>query len=105
MLTGAYGRKFAAPKADGTGHGWSGGYDLTIANALMWSSMVYQSILVAGEAHYDFWTLVSGGIGCDPLDDASCVTTPNADGWKVSEGFGEGSIGTNDLTGRRDLLR
>ena len=54
----------------------------------MWSGMVYQSILVAGEAHYDFWTLVSGGIGCDPLDDASCVTTPNADGWTVSEGLG-----------------
>ncbi|KAL1685666.1 glycoside hydrolase family 5 protein [Schizophyllum commune] len=68
-------------EADGTGRGWSGGYDPTIANALMWSGMVYQSILVAGEAHYDFWTLVSGGIGCDPLDDASCVTTPNADGW------------------------
>ena len=59
----------------------------------MWSGMVYQSILVAGEAHYDFWTLVSGGIGCDPLDDASCVTTPNADGWTVSEGLGEGSVG------------
>ena len=70
-------------EADGTGRGWSGGYDPTIANALMWSGMVYQSILVAGEAHYDFWTLVSGGIGCDPLDDASCVTTPNADGWTV----------------------
>lgn len=71
----------------------------------MWSGMVYQSILVAGEAHYDFWTLVSGGIGCDPLDDASCVTTSNADGWTVSEGLGQGSVGANALTGRRDLLR
>ena len=71
----------------------------------MWSGMVYQSILVAGEAHYDFWTLVSGGIGCDPLDDASCVTTPNADGWTVSEGLAEGSVDANAMTGRRDLLR
>lgn len=68
-------------EADGTGRGWSGGYDPTIANALMWSGMVYQSILVAGEAHYDFWTLVSNGIGCDPLDDPTCTTTANADGW------------------------
>ena len=30
------------------------------SRTLMWSGMVYQSILVAGEARYDFWTLVSG---------------------------------------------
>ena len=35
-------------EADGTGRGWSGGYDPTIANALMRSGMVYQSIIVAG---------------------------------------------------------
>ncbi|TRM55884.1 glycoside hydrolase superfamily [Schizophyllum amplum] len=66
-------------EANGNGRGWSGGYDPTIANALMWSGMVYQCILVAGEAHYDFWTLVSNGIGCDPLDDPTCTTTANAD--------------------------
>ncbi|KAL1745747.1 glycoside hydrolase family 5 protein [Schizophyllum fasciatum] len=67
--------------ADGSGRGWSGGYDPTIANALMWSGMVYQSILVAGEPHYDFWTLVSNGIGCDPQSDSSCPYKTNSNGW------------------------
>ena len=91
MLTGAYGRRFAAPLANQTVPATAGREATTLrSQTLMWSGMVYQSILVAGEAHYDFWTLVSGGIGCDPLDDASCVTTPNADGWTVSEGFWRG---------------
>ncbi|KAI4518101.1 hypothetical protein K525DRAFT_250757 [Schizophyllum commune Loenen D] len=86
--------KFAAPSAKQTVPA-AAGREATIprSRTLMWSGMVYQSILVAGEAHYDHWTLVSGGIWCDPLDDASCVTTPNADGWTMSEGLGEGSDG------------
>ncbi|KAJ7076441.1 glycoside hydrolase family 5 protein [Mycena epipterygia] len=68
-------------EANGTGRGWSGGYDPTIANALMFSGMMFQSFVLGGEPHYDFWTLVSNGIGCSPLDDPTCTTTPNPDGW------------------------
>ncbi|KAF9494160.1 glycoside hydrolase family 5 protein [Pleurotus eryngii] len=39
--------------ADGSGRGWSQGYDPTIKNALMFSGMVFQSFLVANEPHYD----------------------------------------------------
>ncbi|CAK5271752.1 unnamed protein product [Mycena citricolor] len=67
--------------SNGTGKGWSGGYDPTIQNALMFSGMVFQSFVFAGEPHYDFWTLVSGGMGCQPLNNATCVNTPNPDGW------------------------
>ncbi|KAJ8697142.1 hypothetical protein PTI98_006944 [Pleurotus ostreatus] len=67
--------------ADGSGRGWSQGYDPTIKNALMFSGMVFQSFLVANEPHYDFWTLVSNGIGCSPLNNPSCVNNPNSAGW------------------------
>ncbi|KIY71177.1 glycoside hydrolase family 30 protein [Cylindrobasidium torrendii FP15055 ss-10] len=67
--------------ADGTGRGWSGGYDPTIVGGLMWVGMAFQSFNVANEAHYDFWTLVSNGLGCDPLNNPSCATTTNTNGW------------------------
>ncbi|ESK95331.1 glycoside hydrolase family 5 protein [Moniliophthora roreri MCA 2997] len=67
--------------ADGSGRGWSGGYDPTIKNALMFSGLVFQSLVVAGESHYDFWTLVSNGIGCSPLNNPSCIANPNSNGW------------------------
>ncbi|KAE9402780.1 glycoside hydrolase [Gymnopus androsaceus JB14] len=38
---------------DGSGKGYSGGFDPTIDNALIF--------VIGGEAHYDFWTLVSLG--------------------------------------------
>ncbi|KAJ6518249.1 glycoside hydrolase [Mycena vitilis] len=67
--------------ANGAGRGWSGGYDPTIGNALMFAGLVFQSFVLAGEPHYDFWTLVSNGIGCSPLTSPTCATTPNANGW------------------------
>ncbi|KAK1227291.1 hypothetical protein PQX77_009708 [Marasmius sp. AFHP31] len=67
--------------ADGSGRGWSQGYDPTINNALMFSGLVFQSFVVAQEPHYDFWTLVSGGIGCAPQNNATCVSNPNTNGW------------------------
>ncbi|KAF5352040.1 hypothetical protein D9758_009436 [Tetrapyrgos nigripes] len=68
-------------QADGTGKGYSQGYDPTITNALLFSGLVFQSLVVAGEPHYDFWTLVSNGIGCDPSTDPSCATRTNGNGW------------------------
>ncbi|KAF8058694.1 glycoside hydrolase [Lyophyllum atratum] len=66
---------------DGSGKGWSQGYDPTIKNALMFAGMVFQSLVLANEPHYDFWTLVSNGLGCSPLNNPSCATTANANGW------------------------
>ncbi|KAL1665124.1 glycoside hydrolase family 5 protein [Schizophyllum commune] len=81
--------------ADGSGRGWSGGYDPTIANALMWSGMLYQSILVGGEPHYDFWTLVSNGIGCNPRSDSSCPYRTNSDGWTDGLIYYDGNYASN----------
>ncbi|KAJ7722061.1 glycoside hydrolase [Mycena maculata] len=82
-------------EADGTGRGWSGGFDPTITNALMFSGLVFQSFVVAGEPHYDFWTLVSNGIGCSPLDNATCATTPNPDGWTDGVIYYDADYATN----------
>ncbi|KAJ3796005.1 glycoside hydrolase [Lentinula aff. detonsa] len=65
----------------GTGRGYSQGFDPTINNALMFAGLVFQSFVIGGEAHYDFWTLVSNEIGCEPLSSSSCATTPNSNGW------------------------
>ncbi|KAJ7647920.1 glycoside hydrolase [Roridomyces roridus] len=82
-------------EANGTGRGWSGGYDPTITNALMFSGMVFQSFVLAGEPRYDFWTLVSNGIGCAPLDDPTCATSANPDGWNDGLIFYDSDYATN----------
>ncbi|KAJ6631336.1 glycoside hydrolase [Mycena sp. CBHHK59/15] len=82
-------------EANGTGRGWSGGYDPTITNALMFTSMMFQSFVVGGEPHYDFWTLVSNGIGCSPLNNKTCVTTPNPDGWTDGVIYYDADYATN----------
>ncbi|PFH52203.1 glycoside hydrolase family 30 protein [Amanita thiersii Skay4041] len=81
--------------ADGTGKGWSGGYDPTIKNALMFSSLVFQSFILAGEPHYDFWTLVSNQLGCSPLSNPSCPTAPNSNGWTDGLIYYDPSYATN----------
>ncbi|KAJ4471522.1 glycoside hydrolase [Lentinula aciculospora] len=69
----------------GTGRGYSQGFDPThvdyINNALMFSGLVFQSFVIGGEAHYDFWTLLSNAIGCEPLSSSTCATTANSNGW------------------------
>ncbi|KAF8148371.1 glycoside hydrolase superfamily [Mycena galopus ATCC 62051] len=47
--------------AAGAGRGYTQGFDPTITNALMFSGLVFQSLVLASEPHYDFWTLVSNG--------------------------------------------
>ncbi|KAF7348961.1 hypothetical protein MVEN_01416800 [Mycena venus] len=64
----------------GTGRGYTQGFDPTIDNALMFSGIMFQSLVLANEPVYDFWTLVSASIGCSPLNDATCFT-PNSVGW------------------------
>ncbi|KAL0955642.1 hypothetical protein HGRIS_001873 [Hohenbuehelia grisea] len=80
---------------DGSGRGWSGGYDPTIKNALLWATMVFQSFNIANEPHYDFWTLLSNGLGCSPLNNPSCATTANSNGWNDGVIFYDSAYATN----------
>ncbi|KAF8663662.1 hypothetical protein AX16_000904 [Volvariella volvacea WC 439] len=81
--------------ADGSGRGWSQGYDPTIKNALMFSGLIFQSFLVAGEPHYDFWTLVSDKLGCDPLANSNCPLVANSNGWNDGVIYYDPSYRTN----------
>jgi len=81
--------------ADGTGKGYSGGYDPSIKNALMFSGLVFQSLVLASEPHYDFWTLVSNQLGCSPTTNPSCVTTANSNGWTDGLIYYDGSYAKN----------
>ncbi|ESK95303.1 glycoside hydrolase family 5 protein [Moniliophthora roreri MCA 2997] len=82
-------------EADGSGRAYGGGYDPTIKNALMFSGLVFQSLIVGGESHYDFWTLVSSQIGCSPLNNPTCVNTPNSNGWTDGLIYYDGAHATN----------
>ncbi|KAJ6614971.1 glycoside hydrolase family 5 protein [Mycena sp. CBHHK59/15] len=81
--------------ANGVGRGWSGGYDPTIKNALMFSGLVFQSFVLAGEPHYDFWTLVSNQLGCSSVGNPSCPTTANSAGWTDGMIYYDPSYATN----------
>ncbi|KIK60772.1 glycoside hydrolase family 30 protein [Collybiopsis luxurians FD-317 M1] len=79
----------------GTGRGYTQGFDPTINNALMWAGLVFQSFVIGGEAHYDFWTLVSNGLGCDPTRSATCPTTANSQGWNDGMIYYDPNYATN----------
>ncbi|KAG6829653.1 hypothetical protein H0H87_010566 [Tephrocybe sp. NHM501043] len=81
---------------DGTGKGWSGGYDPTITNALMFSGLVFQSLVLANETHYDFWTLVSNQLGCSPTSSSSCPTVANSNGWNDGMIYYDPNYATNN---------
>ncbi|KAK7461090.1 hypothetical protein VKT23_009019 [Stygiomarasmius scandens] len=82
-------------EADGSGKGYSQGYDPTITNALLFSGLVFQSLVLAEEPHYDFWTLVSKEIGCDPSQDAGCAAEPNSNGWNDGVIYYDPNFATN----------
>ncbi|KAG8723636.1 hypothetical protein FRC12_024457, partial [Ceratobasidium sp. 428] len=81
--------------ADGSGRGWSGGYDPTIRGGLHFATLMMQSFIVAGEPHYDFWTLVSNGIGCSPLGNSTCATSINSNGWQDGLIYYDSNYATN----------
>ncbi|KAI0649922.1 glycoside hydrolase [Trametes meyenii] len=56
-------------------------YEPTMVGALQLGQLLYQSFTQAQDAHFDFWTALSGGIGCSPLNNPSCATNANSDGW------------------------
>ncbi|KAJ7058351.1 glycoside hydrolase [Mycena amicta] len=74
----------------GTGKGYTQGFDPTITNALMFSGMVFQSLVLAGEPHYDVRQL-----GCSPLNNPSCATTANSAGWNDGMIYYDGAYATN----------
>ncbi|KAJ8489038.1 hypothetical protein ONZ45_g13720 [Pleurotus djamor] len=53
------------------------------------------SFNVAGEPHYDFWTLVSNGLGCSPLNNPSCVNNANGAGWNDGLIYYDGNYANN----------
>ncbi|KAF7341842.1 Glycoside hydrolase family 30 protein [Mycena sanguinolenta] len=82
--------------ADGTGRAYAQGFDPTITNALMSSGVMFQSFVLAGEPQFDFWTLVSSSLGCSPLEDALCTTTPNSVGWTDGLIYYDPAFATNN---------
>ncbi|KIJ57281.1 glycoside hydrolase family 30 protein [Sphaerobolus stellatus SS14] len=60
---------------------YSQGFDPTMVGGLQMGSLIYQSFTQALDAHFDWWTALSSGIGCDPRSSSSCVTTANGNGW------------------------
>ncbi|KAI0772879.1 glycoside hydrolase [Trametes elegans] len=56
-------------------------YEPTMVGALQLGQLLYQSFTQAQDAHFDFWTALSNGIGCSPLNNPSCVANANTNGW------------------------
>ncbi|GJE99371.1 glycoside hydrolase family 30 protein [Phanerochaete sordida] len=60
---------------------YAGIYEPTMIGALQLGQLIYQSFTQALDAHFDFWTALSNGIGCAPLGNAACPVTANPNGW------------------------
>ncbi|EIW53353.1 glycoside hydrolase [Trametes versicolor FP-101664 SS1] len=73
-------------------------YEPTMVGALQLGQLVYQSFTQAEDAHFDFWTALSSGIGCTPLNNPSCVTTANTNGWNDGLVYYDPSFASNHNT-------
>ena len=58
----------------------SGAFSGTMA-ALLTSPFDVLTVSHSQDAHFDFWTALSNGLGCAPLNNPSCATTVNVNGW------------------------
>lgn len=56
-------------------------YDPTIVGALITSRYVWQFLTLANAESFDWWTALSGEMGCSPTADATCATKINSNGW------------------------
>ncbi|KZV63074.1 glycoside hydrolase family 30 protein [Peniophora sp. CONT] len=63
--------------------GWGQQFDPTMVGGLRMGNLIYQSLVDAGDAHWDWWTALSNGLGsCSPSSgDADCVNEVNEEGW------------------------
>ncbi|KAI0634282.1 glycoside hydrolase [Trametes polyzona] len=73
-------------------------FEPTMVGALQLGQLVYQSFTQAQDAHFDFWTALSNGIGCSPLNNPSCATTPNSNGWNDGLIYYDPSFASNHNT-------
>ncbi|KAI0353232.1 glycoside hydrolase [Trametes cingulata] len=73
-------------------------YEPTMIGALQLGQLVYQSFTQAQDAHFDFWTALSNGLGCAPLNNPSCVTNANANGWNDGLIYYDPSYASNHNT-------
>lgn len=55
---------------NGAGFGW--GYDPTMTSGLWLASTIYSDLAVAHDSSFDWWTALSGSIGCSPGADPGC---------------------------------
>lgn len=60
---------------------YSQGFDPTMIGALQLGQLIFQSFTKTLDAHFDFWTALSSGIGCSPQQNLTCQTTVNGNGW------------------------
>ncbi|THH07966.1 hypothetical protein EW145_g3034 [Phellinidium pouzarii] len=75
---------------------YSGIYEPTIIGALQLGQIVYQSFTQILDAHFDFWTALSSGIGCSPLGNANCPITANPNGWNDGLVYYDPDYATNE---------
>ncbi|EKM52635.1 glycoside hydrolase family 30 protein [Phanerochaete carnosa HHB-10118-sp] len=84
---------------------YSGIYEPTMIGALQLGQLVYQSFTQALDAHFDFWTALSNGIGCAPLGNATCPTAPNSNGWNDGLIYYDPDYATNQNTALYQVKR
>ncbi|KAH8111707.1 glycoside hydrolase [Phellopilus nigrolimitatus] len=70
-------------------------YEPTILGGLQLGQLIYQSFTQALDAHFDFWTAFSSGIGCSPQGNTDCVTTANPNGWNDGLAYYDPDYATN----------
>ncbi|KAI0630269.1 glycoside hydrolase [Trametes polyzona] len=70
----------------------------TMVGALQLGQLVYQSFTQAQDAHFDFWTALSSGIGCSPLNNPSCTANANTNGWNDGLVYYDSSFASNHNT-------
>ncbi|TFK87353.1 glycoside hydrolase family 30 protein [Polyporus arcularius HHB13444] len=73
-------------------------YEPTMIGALQLGQLLYQSFTQAQDAHFDFWTALSNGIGCSPLNNPSCATNANSNGWNDGLIYYDPSYASNHNT-------
>ncbi|TDL26630.1 glycoside hydrolase [Rickenella mellea] len=89
---------------------FGGGFQPGMIGALKLGNVLRQSFAVVGDVHFDWWTALSDVMGCDPLADATCVTTDNTAGWNDGLLYYDPNFATNGnhalySTKRFQLLR
>ncbi|TDL26637.1 glycoside hydrolase [Rickenella mellea] len=94
----------AAPQTFGAG------YQPGMVGALKLGNMLRQSFAVIGDVHFDWWTALSDGIGCDPVANVTCIMADNENGYNDGLMYYDNRFASNGnfavyLTKRFHLVR